>query len=255
MITLSNRLRTIAEQVPQGSRLADIGSDHALLPAFLAEDKRISFAVAGEVNQGPYEAASKQVKEAGLEAVISVRKGDGLAVVRAGEVDTVTIAGMGGNLIVHILTEGQAKLEGMRRLILQPNVGEEAVRRWLHGNGWLLAEERILEEDDKIYEILTAVPAEPEREADAVYKPYTLEGFGAVTSDLMFQFGPYLLREASAVFVEKWRRETTKLQRVAEELKRSDLEEAARKRETLLAEIKQIKELISCLQKGKPSFN
>lgn len=255
MIALSNRLRIIAEQVPGGSRLADIGSDHALLPAFLAENQRISFAVAGEVNQGPYEAASKQVKDAGLESVISVRKGDGLAVVSPGEVDTITIAGMGGNLIVHILSEGKSKLQGVHRLVLQPNVGEEVVRRWLHGNGWALAGETILEEDDKIYEVLTAVPAGQAEDADAVYRPFPLEGFGTVTGDLIFRFGPYLLREASDVFVEKWRRETAKLRKIAEQLNRSETEEAAQKRETLLAEIKEVEELIACLQKGRPSFN
>lgn len=254
MIVLSERLMKIAEQVPAGSRLADIGSDHALLPAFLAENGRIAFAVAGEVNPGPYAAARKQVEEAGLARVIDVRLGDGLEVVAAGEVDVVAIAGMGGNLIASILEAGKAKLSGVRRLVLQPNVGEEAVRRWLHREGWLLAGEQIVEEDGKIYEILTAECGGKTSAADGLYRARELFGFGTVSGKRLFQMGPYLLAAASPAFLEKWRREIAKLERIAAQLTRSDQEEAHRKRAAVLAEIAELKELIACLQKDKPLF-
>ena len=90
---LSNRLQQIHDQIPEGSRMADIGSDHALLPVAAIRSGKAVSAVAGEVNSGPYEAASKQVSDAGLEAQITVRRGDGLDVITAGEVDVITIAG------------------------------------------------------------------------------------------------------------------------------------------------------------------
>lgn len=260
MIQLSERLRALAELVETGSRLADIGSDHALLPSFLAERGVVSFAVAGELNPGPFEAAGKQVREAGLAGLISVRRGDGLEVVRPGEVDTVTIAGMGGNLITQILSAGAAegKLQGVRRLILQPNVGEEAVRRWLSGNGWFLAGEQILEEDGKTYEVLWAVPADPGQSGrgnSALYVPWELSGFGTVGEDLQYRFGPYLMRDVSPVFIRKWEREIRKLERIASQLEESRLEEAAAKRQQMLEDIGRVKELIACLPKDEPSFN
>ena len=79
MIKLSRRLQTIADQVTQGARVADIGSDHALLPVYLIQSGRCPSAIAGELNTGPYQAARKQTAEAGLKAVIEVRQGDGLS--------------------------------------------------------------------------------------------------------------------------------------------------------------------------------
>lgn len=259
MIPLSKRLRAIAEKVTPGSRLADIGSDHALLPAFLALEGRILSAVAGELNPGPYEAAGKQIREAGVGDRVSVRRGNGLEVLRPGEADTVVIAGMGGALIAEILEAGSAagKLQGVRRLILQPNVGEETVRRWLDANGWSLDGEEILEEDGKIYEILWA-----ERKAEQaagtsreLYAGWELEGFGPLTGEDLYRFGPYLLRNPDRVFLEKWNREAAKLERIAESMARSELEESRMKRVAVLEDIKRLKELIGCLAKAKPSFN
>ena len=106
MIKLSRRLQTIADQVTQGARVADIGSDHALLPVYLIQSGRCPSAIAGELNTGPFQAARKQTAEAGLKTVIEVRQGDGLSVLEPGEADTVTIAGMGGSLMADILEAG-----------------------------------------------------------------------------------------------------------------------------------------------------
>ncbi|MDF2927081.1 MAG: tRNA ((1))-methyltransferase [Paenibacillaceae bacterium] len=274
MIQLSKRLRLIAEKVEQGSRLADIGSDHALLPAFLAQQGRLASGVAGEVNPGPLAAARKQIADAGLGRLISVRGGNGLEVIAPGEVDVITVAGMGGALIAEILEAGRrtGKLAGVARLILQPNVGEELVRRWLRNTGWMLAEETIVEEDGKIYEILVAVlPAAQQHSSagsslasrgqegvgsseDSLYEERELAGFGIITTEDWLRFGPYLLRQADPVFVEKWRRETGKLERVAQSLSLSELEESKTKRQGVLDEINRLKELTACLQKDRPLF-
>lgn len=260
MIQLSKRLTAIADKVEPGSRLADIGSDHGLLPVYLAQSGRIASAIAGELNQGPFEAACRQVAAAGLGAVVSVRKGDGFQVLNPGEADVVTIAGMGGALMADILEQGRqsGKLQGVSRLVLQPNVGEELVRRWLRMFGWVLLGEEILKEDGKIYEVLWAVRAEREEELGErekrMFAPAELEGFGTIDTEDWLRFGPYLLREASPVFMEKWAGEASKLERVAHSLSKSELEESRQKREAVQEEINRLKELVGCLQKGTPSF-
>lgn len=152
---LSKRLETVAKFVPTGAVVADIGSDHAYLPCYLIHKGIATSAVAGEVVKGPYESALGQVKKEGLTEKITVRLADGLAAVEATDhVDTVTIAGMGGPLIVSILEKHPQSLQGVTRLILQPNIHAKVIREWALTNNWAILDEDILEEDEKIYEIL-----------------------------------------------------------------------------------------------------
>ncbi|WP_105145417.1 tRNA (adenine(22)-N(1))-methyltransferase [Streptococcus suis] len=191
---LSRRLEAVASYVPQGARLADVGSDHAYLPLFLVEQGRIDFAIAGEVVQGPYQSALQNVEQTGQTDKIAVRLANGLAAVElADQVTTVTIAGMGGRLIAEILEAGKNKLGSVERLVLQPNNREDDVRRWLEKNGFRLVAEKILEENGKLYEVLVA------------------ESGQMRLSEVEHRFGPYLLEEASPVFVKKWRKELEKL--------------------------------------------
>ena len=120
---LSKRLTQVAAFVPQGARIADIGSDHAYLPAALALSGRIQFAVAGEVANGPYDNMVKEITENGLTKTIIPRLANGLAAIRpTDKVDTVVIAGMGGALIADILEKGRAQLAGVKRQIGRAHV-------------------------------------------------------------------------------------------------------------------------------------
>ncbi|WP_068784934.1 tRNA (adenine(22)-N(1))-methyltransferase [Paenibacillus phocaensis] len=250
---LSARLQLIADWLPPGCRFADIGSDHALLPVAAVRSGQAAFAVAGEVNDGPLEAARRQVAEAGEAGRISVRKGDGLAVIAIGEVDAITIAGMGGALIASILDEGQAKLAGVKRLVLQPNVGGEFVRRWLLAHDWYLAEEAILEEDGKIYEVMMA-EAMPDAEVrnDELYRERELEdGRVRLTRELQLMMGPRLTAAPNAVFFTKWESELRKLESIRRSVASSTLESSRQKEAELARLSEQIKEVLACLPRDK----
>ncbi|MDF4746179.1 class I SAM-dependent methyltransferase, partial [Vibrio parahaemolyticus] len=151
---LSKRLEEVVREIPVGSTVADIGSDHAYLPCYTIINNIATKAVAGEVVDGPFRSAQATVAESGLQDKVDVRKGNGLAVITPGEVDVITVAGMGGALIRDILESGKEKLEGVTRLILQPNIAAHHIREWFIENGWELIHEKIVKEDGKIYEIL-----------------------------------------------------------------------------------------------------
>lgn len=249
---LSNRLQQIHDQIPEGSRLADIGSDHALLPVAAVRSGKAVSAVAGEVNPGPYEAARKQVSDAGLQEKITVRRGDGLEVVSAGEVDVITIAGMGGALIASILDRGLSKLEEVKMLILQPNVGEDILRRWLLDHQWVVVAERLLEEDGKIYEIITAMPQATSPIAnEEVYLPRPLEGGVVLTQDLLLRMGPYLVDRPTDVFFAKWESEIVKLKGVVQSISKSDQNSSREKAAEVERLIANLKEVLECLPKVK----
>jgi tRNA (adenine22-N1)-methyltransferase len=258
MVVLSERLKLIADKIPKDSRVADIGSDHALLPVYLAEQKIIKYAIAGEVNPGPLEAAKEQVKQAGLQHMIDVRSGNGLAVINNNETDVITIAGMGGGLITQILSEGYSKLDHVKQLVLQPNVGEELVRIWLYKHDWFLIDEDILTEDNKIYEVLNAVKME---EASKLNEElYSIHKLAAAapncvhlfSKERLFRMGPRLLSEPTDVFFLKWEREIEKLQKICKRLSLSNLETSKAKLKRFQQDIAELKEVLACLQKDKP---
>lgn len=196
---LSERLKRVAAYVPPNAILADIGSDHAYLPCYLALKGNIQKGIAGEVVKGPYESARRQVQQEGLGKIIEVRLANGLAAVDLTDnVTAVTIAGMGGPLIASILDEGKEKLAGVERLILQPNVHAKAIREWGAANSWKITEEEILKENDKIYEILVLEPS----------------SFPVSYTEQELLMGPFLIKEKSRVFMEKWDRETSQWKRI-----------------------------------------
>ncbi|WP_374724599.1 tRNA (adenine(22)-N(1))-methyltransferase [Calidifontibacillus erzurumensis] len=232
-MVLSKRLKKVSNEIPPGSKLADIGSDHAYLPCYAVLEGLAVYAVAGEVNEGPYQSAKKQVEKLKLEDRIKVRKGDGLEVLQNGEVSVITIAGMGGILISEILETGKEKLEGVKRLILQPNVGAKNVRRWLIENGWELIKEHILEEDQKIYEILVAERGNP-------LAPYQNE---KLESALLL--GPFLMKEKNEVFIKKWTYELAKWKKIMKQLENAVLnDETIEKREKIMNKIAIVEEVL-----------
>ncbi len=192
---ISQRLLDVADFIPGGAKLLDVGSDHAYLPIYLLQEGLINSAIAGEVAQGPCRSALANVAAAGLNQQIEVRLADGLdAFDSADGVTTIAICGMGGRLIADILTAGQEKLTDLDRLVLQPNNREDDVRAWLSDHDFQIIAEKIMTEKRKFYEIIVAQPGR--------------EGL----SPFEQRFGPRHLEEKSAGFLAKWRRELEKLE-------------------------------------------
>lgn len=192
---ISQRLLDVADFIPQGAKLLDVGSDHGYLPIYLLQAGLISSAIAGEVVQGPYQSALANVAEAGLDKQIQVRLADGLeALEPSDEVTTLAICGMGGRLIADILAAGEDKLSGLERLVLQPNNREDDVRAWLSDHGFRIKAEKVMSEKGKFYEIIVAQPGQE------------------ILNDFQQRFGPRHLEVKSPGFMAKWQRELGKLE-------------------------------------------
>lgn len=143
--------------VSPGNRLVDVGTDHGYVPISLCEGKQIPSAIAMDINEGPLMRAKSHIEEAGLTGYIQTRLSDGLAALKAGEGDTVLIAGMGGILMEKILHEGRETLSSVRELILQPQSDIAGVRQWLDRNEWQIVCEDIVMEEGKYYPMMKAV--------------------------------------------------------------------------------------------------
>lgn len=154
-LKLTPRLQAVANHVPLGARLADVGTDHAYLPAWLLLEERIPFAVCTDLRKGPLDRARETVEHYGVANRVSLRLGDGLAGVDSEEVDCVAIAGMGGETILHIL--GQAPWTAEKSCVVQPMSSLGDLRAGLGGLGLRVARETIVREGKTLYIVMDLV--------------------------------------------------------------------------------------------------
>ena len=214
---IDSRIKAVLNFVEKNSRVADIGADHGYLSIELIKSGRASFVVASDLNPKPLDAAKKNIAAAGLSDFIEVRLGDGLKVLREGEVDTICVAGMGGALIAEILNDSPQILKPARQLILQPMNAPEKILSWLKNNSWYVADIDLAEVGGIIYEIISAVknPAQ----------------IAAVTK-----------KETSPLLEKFTEQKISKLQRVLAEMSKSPTAVASEKFSQIQEEIQALKQ-------------
>ncbi len=157
MIKLDIRLKIVADEVRKGKKIADIGTDHAYLPAYLIENNICPSAIAADIGKGPLENARKVVSTSKkLSDRIELRLSDGLEKIFPDEADDIVIAGMGGILISEILTKAPWVKNESKRLILQPMSHAEDVRKYLCENGFEIIKEKASTDGKHNYIIIVA---------------------------------------------------------------------------------------------------
>ena len=159
-LELTPRLRMVADMLPDHVRLADIGTDHAYLPAALMLEGKIPYAIAADLREGPLSRARETVREYELEGKIDFRLCNGLAGIASDEIDAVSIAGMGGETIAMILSAAPWTRENNTVLVLQPMSSMDELRMWLGKNGYFMQEERLAREGDTIYTAMLVLAGE-----------------------------------------------------------------------------------------------
>lgn len=152
-MVLTPRLACIASLVPQGARLADIGTDHGKLPVSLLLAGRIAAAIGSDIGEGPLAHAARNAAEHGVS--LSLRLAAGLDAVGPEECDTVSIAGMGGQTIAEILAAAPWCERGQHLLLLQPMTMVYELRQWLWAHGYAIAREALCREDRRQYVVLS----------------------------------------------------------------------------------------------------
>ena len=154
---IDSRIAAMINFVPQNAKVADIGADHGYLSIELAKNQRAARIIATDKNSLPLDAAKKNIVAAGFENFIETRLGDGLQVLKVGEVDTICIGGMGGALICKILDDVQQIFQSAENLILQPMNAADKLKNFLTDNKFFIADIDLAESGGIIYEIIFAV--------------------------------------------------------------------------------------------------
>lgn len=155
-VNIDKRLLCVSQLLRDGSFIADVGTDHAYLPIHMIACRSSSAAVATDINRGPTERAKENVARFGMSEKIDVLLTDGLHGVELYNIDSVVIAGMGGDSIVSILDEAPFVRDRRLRLVLQPMTRSDVLRRYLTENFYEITDEKNVRDGGKIYEVLAA---------------------------------------------------------------------------------------------------
>lgn len=145
-------MRAVADLVPQGARAVDVGTDHAMIPVWLAQTGRSPFIWATDIRPGPLQNAASLIDRTGTGDRIRLLLTDGLIGIGPGEADAVIIAGMGGETAISILAAAPWTRDGPV-LILEPQSKRAELRRWLSDYGYQIERERLVKDAGRIYPV------------------------------------------------------------------------------------------------------
>lgn len=229
---LSNRLELVVSFVKPGESAADVGTDHGHVPVELVRRGIVKHALAMDVRKGPLSKAEENIAAAGLKASVEARLSDGVQKLNANEADTVIIAGMGGELVIHILEEGRHVWDTVEQWVLSPHSEIHKVREWLYHHGFFIAKEDMVYEEGKFYTVLDV-------RRNAVEKKGASEAEEG-ENQIDFRYGTYLRKTKNLVFAEFLKEEERKLLAL-----RKNLEKQAEHSERAGESLKDVEEKLS----------
>ncbi len=226
---LSVRLSALVQYVPEKSRVIDVGTDHAYIPIYLIQTGRVLSCLATDINAGPLKKAAHNIEQHGA-CHIRLMQTNGLEGVTREDGEVIMISGMGGYLIIDILERASHLLEGVERLILQPQQDIEQVRRYLHQKGFRIEDEDFVIDDDKYYTVIVAVPGKEIYEAGYDYK-----------------YGKCLIQKKHPLFKQWLIQKEAKIMEIAASLEGISSESVIKRKQELNKELEMHREVIACL--------
>ncbi len=228
---LSKRLKSVATFVSKGNILADIGTDHGYIPIYLVKNGVCPRAYAMDINKGPLERANEHIEAEGLSEKIETRLSNGLDKLYENEADTILIAGMGGALIIDILTRGKSVVNSAKELVLSPHSEWKEVREYLIENSYNIECEKMLIDAEKYYIILKVS-----------------KGKSCKYNEEELKYGKLLLDAKDDVLKEYLLKEKNKYLMILENLKKQDSDKASER-------INEIEKELECVDRALLKYN
>ena len=228
---LSKRLMKIASYVNYCEAIADIGTDHGYIPIYLVKNNKCNSAIASDINKGPIEKASTNIRFEGLSEKIKCLLGGGLKPLKVGEVNGVIIAGMGGNLIRDIILEDIEKVKLYDFLILQPAQNPEVLRDFLYNNNFEILNEDLILDDGKFYELFKVKYNENAKKIN-------------VKDEISYEISSILLESNNSLVNDYIKSKIKKYENIITYIK-DDTSLAKKKKDILNEKINKLKEMIS----------
>ena len=189
---LSKRLQGVVNLMPPAHTICDVGCDHGYVAITFIKKGIAGRVIAMDVNAGPLEQAKRNAALWGVTKSLDFRLSDGLKKVTPGEAEAFLCAGMGGRLMIHIMTEGREVMDKMKGAVLQPQSELALVRRYVYEIGWHIVKE------DMVFE------ADGEEPGQGKYYPmmYIEPGKAPMPDDISLIYGPLLVQEKHPVLIQ-----------------------------------------------------
>lgn len=168
-IKLDSRLSAVASLVRDNKIVADIGTDHAYLPAYLLQEGRISRAIAADLRKGPLENARKTLEDCSMLENVRLVLSNGLDEIGENECEEVVIAGMGGILIKEILERTPWVFDKRIHIVAQPMTHAEVLREFFSENGFFIDKEVAATDGKRFYCVISAYYDGTKRENEKWY--------------------------------------------------------------------------------------
>lgn len=185
MLSLSARLKAVLGLLEPCQRLADVGTDHGLIPIAAVEHGLARHAIAADLREAPLRVAQKNVERSAMLERVSLLRADGIAPLLGREVDAVVMAGVSGKLMVRLCEAAPEVVAGLEQLVLQPNKDVARVRAWALVNGFHLRDERMVHERGRFFVVCAFAPRPG---ADPAY------ALAAFSEASLCSVGPHFLR-------------------------------------------------------------
>ncbi|WP_300408159.1 class I SAM-dependent methyltransferase [Lagierella sp.] len=227
-----DRLQEIVDFVDNNSIVADIGTDHGLVPIYLSKNKVSKKIIGVDISEKSLYKLQSKIENNYVYDNIETRVSDGLKALKPFEVDTIIISGMGGILISKIISESISIAKSANTLILQGNNNIEHLRKFLHENGFVIVDESDVYEKDKYYQILKVKC-----------------GLEVYDNDLEYEFGRILINKGSKNLLTYLKRNIEKIDIIIDEIRTLSHEEStdklellSRRKESLVSVVKEVED-------------
>lgn len=200
---LSNRLEMVVSFVKPGESAADVGTDHGHVPVELVRRGIVKRAYAMDVRKGPLSKAEENIAAARMKEKVETRLSDGVQKLSAGEAESVIIAGMGGELVIHIMEEGRHMWDTVGQWVLSPHSEIHKVREWIEKNRFVIVKEDMIFEEGKFYTVMDV------RRNDA--RSEINHETDEAAAEKRYRYGTYLVNTKNPVFGDFLKDEEAKL--------------------------------------------
>ena len=198
--------------------VADIGTDHAYVPIYLHKKGNVEKVIACDINKKPLQKAQQNIKLHHAENKIITRLGNGLQPLQPYEVDSIVISGMGGMLMIELMEQSQNIIKTVKELILCPHLDVTAVRKYLHNIGYVITDEKMIQEWDNFYTILRAIPGKQkyDKEIEYIFGRVLLEKKDAVLKEYIINEKIRLKKIKQHLYDKRTEQSQKRLQQIEE---------------------------------------